>query len=140
MAIFVIGLVDDALALKPATKLIAQIALAAAVVYFGYRLNWLDSRLLDSVLTMVWLVGLTNAFNLLDNMDGLCAGIALIVAVMLIVGLADRRASRARPARRSRSCRCWPARVAGFLIYNFPPASIFMGDSGACCSASAWRR
>ncbi len=99
MAIFVIGLVDDVLALKPSTKLIAQIAMAAAVVYFGYRLNWLDSRLLDSVLTMVWLVGLTNAFNLLDNMDGLCAGIALVVAVMLMVGL-ETGASRDSPAPR----------------------------------------
>ena len=49
MAIFVMGLVDDVLALKPFTKLIGQIAMAAAVVYFDYRLNWVDSRLLDSV-------------------------------------------------------------------------------------------
>ena len=76
---FVVGLVDDVLALKPATKLIAQIALASVLLFFGYRLNWLESRLLDSLLTLVWVVGLTNAFNLLDNMDGLCAGIALIV-------------------------------------------------------------
>ncbi|HYE85769.1 MAG TPA: hypothetical protein VEA16_05410, partial [Vicinamibacterales bacterium] len=66
MAIFVVGLIDDVFALKPATKLIGQIAMAGAVVYFDYRLYWVDSRLLDSVLTMVWLVGLTNAFNLLD--------------------------------------------------------------------------
>ncbi len=48
---------------------------------------------------MVWVVGLTNAFNLLDNMDGLCAGTALVVAVMLGAGLIDRRRSASAPAR-----------------------------------------
>ncbi len=130
MAMFSIGLVDDALALKPATKLIAQIATAATMLYFGYRLNWLDSRLLDSLLTMVWIVGLTNAFNLLDNMDGLCAGIALIVALMLVAGLAGGAASeRAGPELMFLSLLA--GSVAGFLVFNFPPASIFMGDSGA---------
>ena len=130
MAMFVVGLVDDALALKPTSKLIAQIAMAAVVLYFGYRLHWLDSRLLDSILTMVWIVGLTNAFNLLDNMDGLCAGTALIVAVMLIASLAGGAASeRAGPEVTFLSLLA--GSIAGFLVYNFPPASIFMGDSGA---------
>lgn len=130
MAIFTVGLVDDVMALKPFTKLIGQIAMAAAVVYFDYRLYWLDSRLIDSVLTMVWLVGLTNAFNLLDNMDGLCAGIALIVAVMLIVGLeTGASAEFARPEMSFLAVMA--GAVTGFLVYNFPPASIFMGDSGA---------
>ena len=98
MLMCIVGFVDDVITLKPATKLIAQISLAAALVYFGYSLHWLDSRLLDSLLTIVWVVGLTNAFNLLDNMDGLCAGIALIVSIMLVIGFAtgvtrDRAAS-----------------------------------------------
>jgi UDP-GlcNAc:undecaprenyl-phosphate/decaprenyl-phosphate GlcNAc-1-phosphate transferase len=130
MAMFIIGLVDDALALKPATKLIAQIAMAATMLYFGYRLNWLDSRLLDSILTMVWIVGLTNAFNLLDNMDGLCAGIALIVALMLIAGLAGGAAAE-RAGPELTFLALLAGSVAGFLVFNFPPASIFMGDSGA---------
>ena len=130
MAMFVLGLVDDALALKPATKLIAQIAMAATVLYFGYRLNWLDSRLLDSVLTMVWIVGLTNAFNLLDNMDGLCGGIAFVVAVMVLAGLVGGAApERAGPEVTFLSLLA--GSIAGFLVFNFPPASIFMGDSGA---------
>lgn len=130
MFMFAVGLVDDVLALKPSTKLIAQIAAAALLVYFGYRLNWLESRLLDSVLTMVWVIGLTNAFNLLDNMDGLCAGTALIVGLMLIAGLATGASSeRAGPAILFLSLLTGAA--AGFLVYNFPPASIFMGDSGS---------
>jgi UDP-GlcNAc:undecaprenyl-phosphate GlcNAc-1-phosphate transferase len=130
MAMFAMGLVDDILQLRPSTKLVAQIAAAAALVYFGFRLNWLESRLLDSVLTMVWVVGLTNAFNLLDNMDGLCAGTALIVAVMLLTGFWT-GVSRENALPEMTLLASIAGATAGFLVYNFPPASIFMGDSGS---------
>ena len=130
MAVFVIGLVDDILLLKPASKLVSQIAVAALLVYFGFRLHWLESRLLDSVLTMVWVVGLTNAFNFLDNMDGLCAGIALIVAIMLLAGFWT-GVSRENAAPEMTLLATLAGAAAGFLVFNFPPASIFMGDSGA---------
>lgn len=130
MAVFVTGLVDDILRLKPASKLVSQIAIAAALVYFGFRLHWLESRLVDSVLTMVWVVGLTNAFNLLDNMDGLCAGIALIVAIMLLTGFWT-GVSRENAAPEMMLLATLAGAAAGFLVFNAPPASIFMGDSGA---------
>ena len=130
MAMFVMGLVDDIMLLRPATKLVSQIAAAAALVYFGFRLNWVESRLLDSVLTMVWVVGLTNAFNLLDNMDGLCAGIACIVAVMLLAGFWT-GVSRDIALPEMTLLAALAGAAAGFLVYNFPPASIFMGDSGS---------
>ncbi len=130
MAVFVIGLVDDIMRLKPASKLVPQIAVAALLVYFGFRLHWLESRLLDSVLTMVWVVGLTNAFNFLDNMDGLCAGIALVVAIMLLAGFWT-GVSRENAAAEMTLLATLAGAAAGFLVFNFPPASIFMGDSGA---------
>ena len=130
MAMFVIGLVDDILQLRPSTKLVGQIAAAAALVYFGFRLNWVESRLLDSVLTMVWVVGLTNAFNLLDNMDGLCAGTAFIVAAMLLAGFWT-GVSRDNAMPEMTLLAALAGAAAGFLVYNFPPASIFMGDSGS---------
>jgi UDP-GlcNAc:undecaprenyl-phosphate GlcNAc-1-phosphate transferase len=130
MAVFVMGLVDDMLLLKPASKLVSQIAIAAALVYFGFRLHWVESRLLDSVFTMVWVVGLTNAFNLLDNMDGLCAGIALIVAVMMLAGFWT-GVTREDAAAEMALLAILSGAAAGFLVFNFPPASIFMGDSGA---------
>jgi UDP-GlcNAc:undecaprenyl-phosphate GlcNAc-1-phosphate transferase len=130
MAMFLMGLVDDILLLRPSTKLVAQIAAAAALVYFGFRLNWLESRLLDSILTMVWVVGLTNALNLLDNMDGLCAGIAFIVAVMLLAGFWS-GVSREVAVPEMTLLASLAGAALGFLIYNFPPASIFMGDSGS---------
>jgi UDP-GlcNAc:undecaprenyl-phosphate GlcNAc-1-phosphate transferase len=67
--------------------LIAQLALASALLQYGYRLNWLQSMTLDTMLTLVWVVGLTNAFNLIDNMDGLCGGIAIVAGSALLVEL-----------------------------------------------------
>src|SRR5262249_34685586 len=68
------GFADDLLSLKASTKLIAQIAVASALVFFGLRLHWTGSLVGDSMLTLFWIVGITNGLNLLDNMDGLCAG------------------------------------------------------------------
>ena len=76
--IFLVGLADDIFHFRPNTKLVVQIGLASALLFFGYRLDWTESLTVSSVLTVLWVVGITNAFNLLDNMDGLCAGIAII--------------------------------------------------------------
>ncbi|PYR15205.1 MAG: hypothetical protein DMF94_32680 [Acidobacteria bacterium] len=130
LAIFVTGLVDDVLSLKPATKLIAQIGLASALLFFGYRLNWLESTTLDSLLTLVWIVGMTNAFNLLDNMDGLCAGIAMIVGVALMIDLLPGAAGTLMFSD-VRYLAILLGATGGFLVYNLHPASIFMGDSGS---------
>src|SRR5437867_10728515 len=129
-AIFFTGLVDDVLSLKPSTKLIAQIALASVLVFFGYRLNWLQSMTLDSLLTLFWIVGLTNAFNLLDNMDGLCAGIALIVGSALLIDLLP-GATGTHAFAAAGYLAILLGATGGFLVYNLHPASIFMGDSGS---------
>jgi UDP-GlcNAc:undecaprenyl-phosphate GlcNAc-1-phosphate transferase len=127
---FAVGLVDDILSLKPATKLIAQIAGASVLLFFGYRLNWIHSSdTLDTILTLGWVVGMTNAFNLLDNMDGLCGGIAIIVGGSLLISLlpgADVHSFQA-----ARYLAILLGAVGGFLVYNVHPASIFMGDSGS---------
>ena len=118
------------LSLKPSTKLIAQIALASALLFFDYRLNWLESITLDSLLTLFWVVGLTNAFNLIDNMDGLCAGIAMIVGAALLVDLLP-GAAGTRAFFEVRYLAILLGATGGFLVYNLHPASIFMGDSGS---------
>ena len=128
--IFATGLADDLVSLKPSTKLVIEIALASVFVFFRYRLNWTDSLTLDTILTLVWVVGMTNAFNLLDNMDGLCAGIALIVGTALVVGLLP--AAPGTPAfLQLRYLALLLGATAAFLVYNYHPASIFMGDSGS---------
>ncbi len=126
-AIFIVGLVDDLISLKPATKLVFQIAVASFFVFFGYRLSWSASLTLDTILTVLWIVGLTNAFNLLDNMDGLCAGLCLVagggvLATLLVNGVLGPESTHLA---------LLLGAVAGFLVYNFHPASIFMGDSGS---------
>jgi UDP-GlcNAc:undecaprenyl-phosphate GlcNAc-1-phosphate transferase len=83
--LFFWGLTDDFLNLKPQNKMIGQIIVASAVVFLGFRLGWFTSLTLDTMVTLVWIVGITNAFNLLDNMDGLCAGVAMVAALSLAV-------------------------------------------------------
>ena len=128
--IFLVGLADDIRSFRPNTKLVVQIALASILLFFGYRLDWTESLTLSSVLTVLWVVGITNAFNLLDNMDGLCAGIAIICTGTLLFGLSpiDQSATTVTTAI---VLVALLGSVAGFLIYNFHPASIFMGDSGS---------
>jgi UDP-GlcNAc:undecaprenyl-phosphate GlcNAc-1-phosphate transferase len=123
---FLVGLVDDIVHLKPYAKLVGQIVFCTAVTMFGLRLHWLPSRVLDQVLTIFWLVGITNAINLLDNLDGLAGGIAAIAALFLVYfchvsgfpGAAFLAA-------------IFAGAVVGFLVFNFHPASIFMGDCGS---------
>jgi UDP-GlcNAc:undecaprenyl-phosphate GlcNAc-1-phosphate transferase len=124
---FFLGLVDDMLGLKPSTKLVGEIVIASILLFFGFRLEWTSSLLLDSVLTMVWIVGITNAFNLLDNMDGLCAGTSIIAGVSLLIGTL----SSSGPTGTTAYLALLLGATAGFLLYNFHPASIFMGDSGS---------
>lgn len=124
---FLVGLTDDAIALKPATKLIAQIAVASLLVASGSRLYWVSSMTVDTVMSLVWLVGLTNAFNLLDNMDGLCAGVAGVALATLIAG--SSAAGGIGPEERYLAILL--GATLAFLLRNYYPASIFMGDAGS---------
>jgi UDP-GlcNAc:undecaprenyl-phosphate GlcNAc-1-phosphate transferase len=129
LLMFLTGLIDDLVNLKPSTKLIVQIALGSVLLFFEYRLNWVHSVTIDSLLTLVWVVGMTNAFNLLDNMDGLCAGIALIVGAALLIDLLPGSSGTAFADVRFLALLL--GATGGFLVYNINPASIFMGDSGS---------
>src|SRR5262245_14821001 len=127
---FAVGFLDDVLSLKPSTKLIAQIALASTLLFFDYRLNWVNSITVDFFLTLFWIVGLTNAFNLIDNMDGLCGGVAMIVGTALLVDLLP-GAAGTRAYYEATYLAILIGATGGFLVYNLHPASIFMGDSGS---------
>jgi UDP-GlcNAc:undecaprenyl-phosphate GlcNAc-1-phosphate transferase len=124
--LFVVGLVDDFLKIKPYQKLIGQLAGAAAVIYFGLVLPWTNSAPMNIMITFVWLIGITNAVNMLDNMDGLSAGIAAIAATFLGINFAlNGQFSEAL------MLAGFAGALLGFLIYNRSPASIFMGDCGS---------
>jgi UDP-GlcNAc:undecaprenyl-phosphate GlcNAc-1-phosphate transferase len=122
----VVGLVDDFHPLKPQTKFIAQILVAAMLAGLGLRLGLTGVPVVDLVLTLVWIVGVANAFNLLDNMDGLAAGVAAIAtAFRLGFFLNDGNMEAAQIAA------LLLGSLVGFLVFNFQPASIFMGDAGS---------
>ena len=128
--VFLVGLGDDIVGLRPSTKLVAQIALASVFLFFKYRLAWTGSLTVDSLLTVFWVVGITNAFNLLDNMDGLCGGIALIAGLAFVLSFYPPQPGT--PAfLAARYAAMMSGALGGFLVYNFHPASIFMGDSGS---------
>jgi UDP-GlcNAc:undecaprenyl-phosphate GlcNAc-1-phosphate transferase len=120
------GLLDDALALPLQVKLSVEIGLAAALFAAGVRTHLFDVWALDLILTLGWIVGITNAVNLMDNMDGLTAGISAIAASYLLALGAD--AGQAAIAALSAAL---TGSALGFLWHNRPPARIFMGDSGS---------
>lgn len=126
-AVACFGLLDDAFSLKPSTKLILQIAAASALLFLGYRLQWTQSLIGDAMLTLLWIVGITNALNLLDNMDGLCAGTALVAGCFLLFSVVRDGTEIAAALYLAALL----GSTAGFLVYNFHPASIFMGDTGS---------
>ncbi len=123
--LFLLGLTDDFIHIKPHTKLVGQILVASMATFLGFRLQWSSSLTVDTILTIFWIVGITNAFNLIDNMDGLCAGVGFIAAsylALLFTGIL--------PEATLVSVIIAGA-LAAFLFYNFNPASIFMGDCGS---------
>jgi len=122
---FILGFMDDVIRLKPQSKLLGQILVASLIAFLGFRLQWVTSLTLDTLITIFWIVGITNAFNLLDNMDGLCAGTGMIAAAFLAVILSGSSPEYAQAAA------ILAGASAAFLVYNFNPASIFMGDCGS---------
>lgn len=124
--LFLVGLIDDFVRLKPYSKLVFQVSAAAYVVNSGDTLPWTDFEAINQLITIFWLVGITNAINLLDNMDGLAAGISGIAALFLGINfmLSGQSAEVIYAA-------ALMGAAAGFLVFNRKPASIFMGDCGA---------
>ena len=124
--LFLVGFVDDWLHIKPYQKLVGQVIGAAIVVNYGLLLPWTRSLPANMVITIFWLIGITNAINLLDNMDGLATGIAAIASGFLTLNFI----TSGQPTE-AMMLGVFTAALLGFLIYNSNPASIFMGDSGS---------
>ncbi len=129
LLLFVVGLVDDLRGVRPAVKLVAQTAAAGVLVLGGVRAGWPEDALLSVPLTVLWVVGITNAVNLLDNMDGLASGIAGISGLAVAgcaLALPDGVGVPAALAALAVS-----GAAFGFLPYNVNPARVFMGDAGS---------
>ncbi|HYE98514.1 MAG TPA: MraY family glycosyltransferase [Planctomycetota bacterium] len=127
LVILALGLVDDRYKVSPRFKLLIQALVAAGVAAGGERLEVFDlGPWAGGALTVLWILAVTNAFNLLDHMDGLSAGVASIASVaFLAVALQTGQAGVAAAlAPLLGAC-------LGFLLFNFPPARIFLGDAGS---------
>jgi UDP-GlcNAc:undecaprenyl-phosphate GlcNAc-1-phosphate transferase len=126
--IFAIGIIDDRApkGLGYRSKFLVQFAISGALVGFGIHTVFLPSNFLNTLITIFWIVGITNAFNLLDNMNGLSAGVALIAAVIFSIVAIGQGQFFIQSI-----LMVFIGALLGFLPYNFPRASIFLGDSGS---------
>lgn len=133
--VVLVGALDDRFDLSPKLKLLGQVIAAGVVVYSGVVIDLVNVPFGDGTITLTWLaypltifwiVGVTNAINLIDGLDGLSAGVSGIATCTILV-LALMMGNTTVVL----LCVVLLGSIAGFLVYNFHPAKIFMGDSGA---------
>ena len=120
------GIWDDRRPIRPVVKLLGQVAAAGILVASGVQVRFLPYTALNVAVTILWIVGVTNAMNLLDNMDGLSGGIGAVASAFffLLSTMSGQYLVGSLSAATLGAC-------IGFLFYNINPASIFMGDSGS---------
>ena len=125
--IFATGLLDDLVSLKPSKKLLGQVAGAVLAVCMGVRLSFSPAHpWIGGALSVCWLIGCSNAVNLIDGMDGLATGIGLLATLTtLLVALLSGNVGLALATIPLAGC------LLAFLRYNFSPASVFLGDCGS---------
>lgn len=121
-----LGIWDDRAGLRPFVKLFGQSVAALLLVAADVRINFLHNEVLNIAVTILWVVAITNAFNLLDNMDGLSGGIAAVSCAFFFLLAASSGQFLVASLAAALLGAC-----LGFLYYNFNPASIFMGDTGS---------
>jgi UDP-GlcNAc:undecaprenyl-phosphate GlcNAc-1-phosphate transferase len=135
VVMFVVGILDDIVDLRPSHKVLGQLLAAGIAVAAGISIDFVGDPfsggiillgVLSVPLTLFWMVGFANVVNLIDGLDGLAAGISAIAAVSLLV-LAEQSNQHLAAA----IAAALVGACLGFLRFNFNPASIFMGDSGA---------
>jgi UDP-GlcNAc:undecaprenyl-phosphate GlcNAc-1-phosphate transferase len=123
---FATGLYDDARDLRPQAKIVMQVASGFLLYVFGFHFNTAITWWIDLAVVVFWTVAITNAMNLLDNMNGLAAGTAAIAGAFRL--LLFQQTGNEEGAL---TAAVFIGAVLGFLVFNFPRASIFMGDSGS---------
>lgn len=133
LLVFLVGLADDVTNLSPWPKLAVQVVAAGVVIWSDVRIDRLtlgdatfSLGLLAYPLTLAWIVGLTNAFNLIDGIDGLASGIAIIAGTACAAILIARG-----HVAEAMLLAALVGAALGFLVYNFAPASVFLGDGGS---------
>lgn len=126
IAMFVVGLIDDRVNLRPQTKFVSQVLAGTVLVVFGIVVPLTPWFVANVAVTVFWFVAITNAFNLLDNMDGVAAGVGAVAALFLAV-----LSARSEAWLHACTSLALAGASLGFLRFNFHPATIFMGDAGS---------
>lgn len=121
-----VGFVDDRQGMQPLVKMLGQIIAGAVLIAAGIHVRIFASDLLNIAVTLFWIVGITNALNFQDNMDGLAAGITAIASLFFFA-----MAVREQLSLVSSLAAALAGASVGFLLYNFNPATTFMGDMGS---------
>ena len=121
-----LGLWDDRRGLQPSVKLVGQALITGITVLSGIQVHFLHIPVLDLIVTLLWVLTITNAMNLLDNMDGLSGGVAMVASLFffLLAVMNGQYLVASVTAALLGAC-------IGFLFYNLNPATVFMGDSGS---------
>jgi UDP-GlcNAc:undecaprenyl-phosphate GlcNAc-1-phosphate transferase len=121
-----LGIWDDRWGVRPVLKLLGQAIAATVVILSGVQVSFLPNQVLNLAITFIWILGITNALNLLDNMDGLSGGVGAVAAgfFLVLAALNGQYLVASLAAALLGVC-------IGFLVYNFNPATIFMGDAGS---------
>lgn len=121
-----LGIWDDRWGVRPLLKLLGQLVAASILIISGVKVSFLPYPALNVAITLVWVVGITNALNLLDNMDGLSGGVGAVAAgfFLLLAAMNGQYLVASLAAALMGAC-------IGFLYYNLNPATIFMGDAGS---------
>ncbi|MBN1123225.1 MAG: undecaprenyl/decaprenyl-phosphate alpha-N-acetylglucosaminyl 1-phosphate transferase [Anaerolineae bacterium] len=120
------GLWDDRVGLSPLVKMIGQVAATVLLILVGIQVKIFDSRWLNIAVTLFWVIGICNAINFQDNMDGLAAGLSMVSSgFFFVLALFENLEPVAQLAAATLGA------SVGFLYYNFNPASLFMGDAGS---------
>ena len=124
--IFALGLLDDFIGLKPYIKLVGQVLAAALIIHNGITVQLVQNPAVNFAISLVWLVGITNAFNFTDSMDGLAVGLAALAAacLMLVTLQSEQFWLTGMTVILLGNC-------VGIFYFNAPPARYFLGDSGA---------
>jgi len=125
--ILLLGLIDDTKGLQPRTKILGQVVVVLSLITLGVRITlFIPNFYIGSLITLLWMVVIINAFNLLDNMDGLTAGVGLIACFICFIVTSQQQQTFT-----SIAILAFAGALLGFLRYNFNPAKIFLGDAGS---------
>lgn len=127
--VFTFALLDDLLTLPALAKLIVQLIAVSVVVFNGFRFkqifSWVLPTPISLILTFCWILGVINAYNLIDGLDGLCGSFS--ISTIITLGILYTLTGNPEAI----FCFILAASVFGFLCFNWPPAKLFMGDAGS---------